>query len=200
MSMRPTTSVFGEVALSSATKFGSYSSVLTRVTLPVFSRSTIRGSLRVTKSPSLVGGPGGNTVAVGVGVAAGVAVSVGGGVFEAVAVAVAAPVAVGAASGLIGSVGSSVGDAPAVGVPVAAPVGDAAAIPRGVRVGVGVGPGARAPQPAAAAIAPRPARVCRKARRLRRRPELLGLCVVIDAIDRKRVYPKRGVPRWNPVS
>jgi len=77
MSMRPTRRVVGEMDLISVTKFGSYSSVLTSATFPVRSKSKIRGSLRVMNRPSLDGGPGGNKVAVGVGVAVGDGVAVG---------------------------------------------------------------------------------------------------------------------------
>jgi hypothetical protein len=143
----------------------------------------MRGSLRVTKRPSFEAGPGGNGVAVGVGVGAGVAVSVGGGVADAVAVAPAVAVAavVGVASGLNGFVGVASGETPEVGVPVGVDV------TRGVRVGVGVGAGERAPHPAAAAIAPIPANSRRKALRLSPGPGLFWLCFVIRYLRRATV-------------
>ncbi len=60
-----------------ATKLRSNSSVLTTVTACVDNTSKICGSLRATKSPSLLGGPGGKGVATGVGVGGGRGVSVG---------------------------------------------------------------------------------------------------------------------------
>jgi len=65
-----------ERAFRSLTKLGSYSIVLIRATFFVRIRSKMRGSLRLTKRPSLVGGPGGKGVAVGVGVCVGVPVGV----------------------------------------------------------------------------------------------------------------------------
>ena len=63
--------------LDLATKFESYSNVFTTATLPVRSRSKMRGSLRETNRPSLDAGPGGNGVAGGVGVAVGSGEAVG---------------------------------------------------------------------------------------------------------------------------
>jgi hypothetical protein len=124
--------------LISATKFESYSNVFTTATLPVRSRSKIRGSLRETNRPSLDAGPGGNGVACGVGVA------VGSG--EAVAVGGSDTVGVSTGSSVDSGVGS--GD-----VKIAVSVGDGTGVSvgprvRGVRVGVGVGGGVRAGQPA----------------------------------------------------
>ncbi len=159
--MRPTISVLGEMDLISATKFGSYSSVLISVTLPVRKRSKMRPSFRLINRPNLLAGPGGKAVAVGVGVGAGVGVSVGSGVSVTVAVAVAVAAVVEVASGLSGSVAVASGVEPADGVPVGVPA-------LGVRVGVGVGPGARAPQAAETDMAPTAASVRRNARRLSR--------------------------------
>jgi hypothetical protein len=131
--------------------------------LPVRKRSKILGSLRVTNSPSLEAGPGGKGVAVGVGVGAGVGVSVGSGGLVAVAVAVAVAAVVGLASGLSGSVGVASGDEGTVGVLVGVPV---AAMFRGVRVGVAVGSAGRGMHAAPTTVAPRPAMVRKKTRRL----------------------------------
>src|SRR3954466_4556382 len=69
--------VLGETCLICLTKFASSSIVLIVATPFVLSTSKIWGSLRVTKSPNLLGGPGGKGVACGVGVG-GTGVSVAG--------------------------------------------------------------------------------------------------------------------------
>src|SRR5690348_14021273 len=68
--------VLGECCLICLTKLAPSSRVLTTVTALVSSTSKICGSLRVTNKPNLLGGPGGNGVAWGVGVG-GMGVSVG---------------------------------------------------------------------------------------------------------------------------